>query len=353
MKIFHIIGKIKYYGISTHLFQLLAYQKNKGYNIKVLLLDSKEFTLKQKLEDIGIKVEMKSVVFINPLSLSKEITKGRYDIIHSHLDTAQFLVRIVKLFDFKGRVYLTNQHGNWGKKGFVEKFILNGYDKIIVPSKSRKETLQKSLNIAEKYFEIINDNISEESMKDISPFKKTELALSESDIVILMIGNFNELNNQKGVIDALELLPVKYHLFFIGSGELEKETRKYAEDKKIINRVRFLGKTNKATSFLKSADIIVHYSTEDECTSTLMESLIAKKATIVSNTPRLRELLEDMVMWVENNNPKALSKIILSLKIKKNYLKIKENIANKAKKYVLERSFDRYSALYKREHSKK
>lgn len=114
-----------------------------------------------------------------------------------------------------------------------------------------------------KNFTIIPNgkNLSEYSF---SPQKRrtyrNSLGLSAENIAIGHIGRFNEQKNHRflvGVFSELKKKCDRYKFFFIGSGELQNETKKLINDAGLDDVVFFLGSRSDVPSLINAMDCMV------------------------------------------------------------------------------------------------
>lgn len=359
MKILHIITSLELGGAERLLTELAPYQRDKGNIVKVMILSDKGAVFKQKLEDNGIEVivaESNSIKSAkNIFSILKEIKKGNYDIVHTHLVHAQYWTRIAKLFDLKKRIYITTEHSTSNRRRdsklmrIIDKFIFSGYQKIVSISEATDKSLKKWLKRNDKGFEVIHNGIDIQKFVDAIPLEKKELLLKDDDIILMMVSRFHESKNQKGVVEALKWLPTKYKLVFVGDGKLEDDVKKFCENSYLMNRVRFLGMRRDIPNLLKTADIIVQYSFFEGFGITAIEGMAAGKPIIASDVPGLNQVVEGAGLLVDINDSRQLAKAILSLRTIEKYEEVVEKCIERSKKYTLAWCGDNYLDLYKRE----
>lgn len=358
MKILHIITSLELGGAEKLLTELVPYQKSMGHLVKVMILSEKGAVFKKDLEEKGVEVlvcksnSIKS--FNNILSISKEIKKENYDIVHAHLVHAQYWTRLSKFLDRGKRIYITTEHSTSNRRResklmrLVDKFIFNGFNKIISISEATEKSLKDWLRRDDQSFEIIYNGIDITEFKNSLPYSKLELGIKEDDYIVMMVSRFHSSKNQKGVVEALKWLPVKYKLIFVGDGKLEAEVKKYCEDNNLIGRVRFLGMRKDIPRLLKTADIVVQYSFFEGFGITAVEAMASGKPVIASDVPGLSQVVGGAGYLVDVNNPKDLAKTILLLR-GENYKIISENCLERSKQYTIEWCADNYLNLYKRE----
>ena len=360
MKILHIITSLELGGAEKLLTDLVPYQKNGGHLVKVMILSDKNSVFKKKLEEKGIEVivaKSNSIkAFNNIFSIINEIKKENYDIVHAHLVHAQYWTRLAKLLDGnKKRKYITTEHSTSNRRRnsklmkLIDKFIFKGFDKIISISEATENSLKAWLERDDSTFEIIYNGINIKEFQESVAYDKNELGIKDEDYLIMMVSRFHESKNQKGVIDALKWLPVKYKLIFVGDGKLEESAKEYCQINNLTNRVKFLGMRKDIPNLLKTADIVVQYSFFEGFGITAVEAMASGKPVIASNVPGLSQVVEGAGYLVDINDSKELAKAILALRVNNNYEETIKKCLGRSEKYTIEWCANNYLDLYKRE----
>lgn len=359
MKILHIITSLELGGAERLLTELAPYQKNCGHFVKVMILSDKGAVFKKELEKKGIDVvvcksnSIKS--FYNPISINEEIKKENYDIVHAHLVHAQYWTRLAKMLDRGKRKYITTEHSTSNRRRnskfmkWIDRFVFGGFNKIVSISEATEKSLKEWLERDDDSFEIIYNGIDIKEFQNSKPYPKTQLGIREEDYLLMMVSRFHESKNQKGVIEALKWLPVKYKLVFVGDGKLEDSVKQYCEKSNLTNRVRFLGMRKDIPQLLKTSDIVIQYSFFEGFGITAVEAMASGKPVIASDVPGLSQVVDGAGYLVDINNPRDLAKSILSIRNKEIYKEISNRCLKRSKKYTIEWCAENYLKLYKRE----
>lgn len=358
MKILHVITSLELGGAERLLTEVVPFQKQKGNLVKVMILSDKNAVFKDNLEKAGIEVVVCKKNSIKSLSnvfdILREIKKEDYDIVHSHLVHAQYWTRLARLFDRnKRRKYITTEHSTSNRRRkhellrMLDRFVFDGYDKIVSISEATQESLKKWLKRNDSHFEIIYNGIDIEKFQNSVGYTKETLGFKEEDVLLMMVSRFHKSKNQKGVLDSLKWLPVKYKLIFVGDGALEDETKEYCNKLFLNSRVKFLGMRKDIPELLKSADIVIQYSHFEGFGITALEGMASSKPVIASDVPGLRDVVEGAGIIV--NGEKELAKGVLSLRNRAEYEKVAKKCFERSKKYTLEWCADSYLKLYDKE----
>ena len=358
MKILHIITSLELGGAEKLLTELVPYQIMKGHLVKVMILSDKCAVFKKELEDRGVEIivcESNSIKsFNNVFSIIEEIKKGDYDIVHAHLVHAQYWTRLARMLDKGNRKYITTEHSTSNRRRkskamkWIDRFVFGGFDKIISISEATEKSLKEWLEKDDESFEIIYNGIDIQEFENSTPYSKSELGIKDEDYLLMMVSRFHESKNQKGVVDALKWLPVKYKLVFVGDGKLEEDVKKYCKDNNLLSRVKFLGMRKDIPKLLKTADVVIQYSFFDGFGITAVEAMASGKPVIASDVPGLSQVVEGAGYLVKIDEPKDLAKAILSLRPIEVYRDVCQKCLERSKRYTIEWCADNYLKLYER-----
>ncbi|MGL4687840.1 MAG: glycosyltransferase, partial [Fusobacteriaceae bacterium] len=108
MKILHIITSLELGGAEKLLTELIPLQRLQGHIVDLLILCDKD-----KVFDIPCKCckYNSKTSILNVFEILKEIKKGKYNIVHSHLVHSQIWTGLASFMDFsKKRNYITTEH---------------------------------------------------------------------------------------------------------------------------------------------------------------------------------------------------------------------------------------------------
>lgn len=251
----------------------------------------------------------------------------------------------------KNRKYLTTEHSTSNRRrsnkilGMIDKFIFNGYDEIVSISHATENSLYDWIGGEKEKYAVIPNGIDLSIFENSIPIPRDEIGAEEGDIILMMVSRFHQSKNQKGAAEALEYLPEKYKMIFVGDGVLEEDVKKHVKEKKLESRVKFLGKRKDIPKLLKTADIIIQFSFFEGFGMTAVEGMATGRPVIASNVPGLADVVEGGGIICPNDS-KELAKIILSLEDKKLYNHTAEMCLEKSKKYSIENSAEEYIKLY-------
>ena len=249
MKVLYIINSLKRGGAEVLVSQIVPAMKKKNIEVDLLLLDNTNTSIIDNLRDQNVNI-LSSQVNIgshNPLWIYylKDFIPN-YDIIHVHLFPANYWSILFKILFRSKMKYVLTIHSTMTRRWknplfrFLEKHILQKYDKLVVVSDQAKYNLDKFITKFDTV-EVILNGIDLLKIKNAKPISLGYLCKGEENIYIAMVARFDYPKDQPTLIKSLLHLPDKYKLILIGEGENIEKCRKMVFDLTLDNRVYFLG----------------------------------------------------------------------------------------------------------------
>jgi len=357
MKILHIITSLELGGAEKLLTELLPAQKKSGHTVELMILSDINSVFKKDLEGKEIKIYVSKYNSkkspLNIFEINRKIKTGNYDIVHVHLVHAQYWTRMARLLDNnKNRRYLTTEHSTSNRRrnnkilGVLDKFIFNGYDEIVSISHATENSLYNWIGGKKEKYAVIPNGIDLSIFENSVPVSRDEIGAEKEDIILMMVSRFHQSKNQKGAVEALEYLPEKYKIVFVGDGILEEDVKNYVKEKSLELRVKFLGKRKDIPKLLKTADIVIQFSFFEGFGMTAVEGMASGKPVIASDVPGLADVVSDGGIICPNDS-KKLAEVILSLEDRKLYNHTAEMCLKKSKEYSIKNSAEEYIKLYR------
>lgn len=168
------------------------------------------------------------------------------------------------------------------------------------------------------------------AMQEVGKEKGDRLLITTSRLV---------LKNAVGdIIAALSLLPSSIKLVILGTGALEKDLRKQAEDLKLSNRVVFLGQKayEDIPKYLAVSDIFIRPSLSEGMGNSFIEAMAAGIPVIATPVGGITDFLFDNKTGVFCNvhDPQSIAWAVEQIL---SHPELKETIITNARKLVLEK----------------
>ena len=356
LKVLKIITNLNSGGAQKLLKDLVSEYKKSNISIGILVFNcNPKSTHYKEILDSGVLVYLtkKNLNWsFENIKLIKTLA-NKYDVIHCHLFQAQYQTAISKIiYKFKTPI-LTTEHSTFNRRrskpfNFIERVIYRQFDISIAISEAVNNNLRAWLgNSVSNIITVYNGiNFNDYNMKvDTSKF----VDLSKQEYISLtMIGRFVNSKNQKMILDAIAILPSKYHLTLVGDGENLAFIKSYAKFIKVSNRVAFEGHIDDVFEVLKKTDIYIQASNWEGFGLSVLEAMLAGKPVISTDVEGLKELVDGFGIIVKNNDYIDLSNKIIELE--KNamlYNELSKKSICRVKEYDMKQTVSKYISLYK------
>lgn len=251
----------------------------------------------------------------------ERIPFNSYDIIHSHGLRPDAYVFFHKPFRCKAKC-ITTVHNyviqdfsyQYNKctayiAGNLWMWSLCRHDKIVTLSKDAEKYYSnwfpvKRLTFAYNTRDIpVDASITDNEESQILSFKRNSI----------LIGVNAALTDRKGIDQLIEALPYleSYKLLIVGEGKSKEALQKLSHEKKVSDRVFFMGYKKDAYRFLPLYDIFALPSRSEGFVLTLLEAAIYRKSVVCSNIPIFKEIVDDtQVEFFDLGNIESLVKAI-------------------------------------------
>lgn len=341
-------------GAEKLIYDMAIELQKRKVNFSIILLTSINCIYGKKLLEKGIDVIYLSDKWDiyspkNILRLRK-ILKD-YDIIHTHIYSAQFWTAIASLFQRGKKIYITTEHSTSNNRRekllfkLLDKIMYSRYSKIICITSKVKEALIDWVGNSNK-FRVIHNGINIKTILEYKKVSRESLGFSKEDVLLCQVARLNKIKNHETMFRALKELPNRYKLVLLGEGERKKELLELAQKLEIINRIHFLGYREDVYGVLKSMDISVLTSRYEGLPISCLESMLVIPF-IGSYVPGIKEVVDGYGLLFEFNNYLELKEQILKISENKNlYEKIRKECKKRAMDYSIEKCVDKYIEMY-------
>ena len=258
--------------------------------------------LKQKLVSMGVKVTHVAIPrILDPKSIisayrsvKKTINKDKYDLIHCHSPIGGAICRLAAIKARRnGTKVIYTAHGfhfydgapmkNWLIYYPVEKFCSRFTDVLITINKEDYKRACSEFNALKTvYIPGIGINIDKFANVHVDrSAKRSELGITDSDIMILSVGELNENKNHSTVIKAIGRINDKrIHYYIAGKGNLDQYLKDIAERNNVD--LHLLGFRPDVEELYKCADIYVLPSIREGLNVSLMEAMASGLPCVAS-----------------------------------------------------------------------
>lgn len=271
----------------------------------------------------------------------KIIKKGKYDIVHSHMNLMNFIplfcamicgvkVRISHShIAKKDKSFLYTCFANICKiltKTFATDFFACG-EEAAMYMYGKKMLSNKKISIINNAIDINKFQFNKKVRKEI----RGRLNI-EDKLVIGHIGRFTEQKNHHKLIEIfkeINQIEKQSVLLLIGTGELENQIRKRVLDLNLENSVLFLGARSDINELYQAMDVFVFPSLYEGLGIVAIEAQAAGLPCIVADTVPKEAFITDLIQTVSlNDYAKEWSKKILIASKNENRKNTQNDIQN-------------------------
>lgn len=359
MRILHIIDDMNMGGAQSLLVELAPVQKASGHDVVVLeLVSSSDATFGNKLQENGIELKTISTSrsVRNPLNIFSIIPYLRNcDIAHVHLFPANYWTAIAKLISLCKTPIVTTEHSTDNKRRkigifkYLDSFIYRRYSKVVACSDKALETFKARYNKVDCIS--IPNGVNISKYRNAQSYSKQELInVSEDTFITTMVARFTYPKRQDTLIEAISLLPDKFHSILVGGTPEDDgviKIKKLATTLGVDNRVHFLYTRSDVPRILKSSDVIVMSSEYEGLSLSSIEGMACGHPFIASNVNGLREVVNGAGELVECGNAKALADKIHKLATDVNYYEdVTTKCISRANEYDIKNVCSKYMEIY-------
>ncbi len=346
MKVIHVDTERGWRGGEQQLFYLVKGLSKKNVEQSVACLKGEKLWKRCKEEGIET-VDLTGNQIKDIFILGKAGKKA--DIIHAHNAKGHNISVASKPIHGK-KVLYTRRVDYPPKNNFLTKLKYSNTDVVISITKTVKKILEKKGIESRVIYSSVEKNI-------ISKVDKNKVAQIRNslgrNIIIGNIGALTEQKNQFLFIDMAKLISNKIEntIFpIIGTGKLLYKLKKYANDKKISDKIKFLGFKEDIFNYIKALDIFVLTSNNEGLGSTILQAMMLGIPVVATDAGGVREVVinEKTGLLVSKNDPEALCNAVLRIiedeKLRKNLIINARKFVNE--KFTVDKMVDAYFQLY-------
>lgn len=283
----------------------------------------------EEISKLGGKIYyLKYITDIGQIKFTKQLmdffNNNTYNIIHSHIDQVSgIILEVAKKCKIQLRIAHShstkNSNGIIGSlyKCYLQSKITKNANILLACGKDAAKWLYKGK--ANKAL-IINNGIeiekfiySQEKRLKI----RNELKINDNTFVIGHIGRFSKVKNHKFLIEIFEEY-LKYNcnsiLLLVGTGELQDEIKKLVNEKKIDDKVNFLGLRDDVDYLYDAMDCLVFPSLYEGMSITMIEAQVSGLNILASNNIDKSIDISNNIHWCDlKNNAEIWSNEIVKI----------------------------------------
>jgi N-acetylgalactosamine-N,N'-diacetylbacillosaminyl-diphospho-undecaprenol 4-alpha-N-acetylgalactosaminyltransferase len=333
-------------GAEKALANLSVFFDKKGIVVhNIIVLDDVSYNYAGKLLNLG-KLKNDSNNVLNKIKrlvfLKKYLKENQFDYIidfrprtkyFQEFLIAKWLYKTKTIFSV--RSYLIDYYmPNWT---FLTQLIYGKCFKIVVVTNLTKELIQKKhqlKNVVTIYNPIVFEDIIARGIQEIDLDFDYIIAVGEMETNIKQFDKLIEAYSNS-------ILPINsIHLVLLGDGKRKSIFQDFAKQKKVQDKVHFLGYQDNPVKFVKNAKFLVLSSLNEGMPNVILESLACETPVIAFDCPSgPSEIIIDKKngLLVENQNVEKLTEAMnLFINDEELYKNCKKNALESVQQFSLE-----------------
>lgn len=341
-------------GAEKLIYDMAIELQKREIDFSVILLTSVNCIYGKRLLEKGIDVIYLSDKWdiYSPKNIFRLIkVLKNYDVIHTHIYSAQLWAALASLYLDKKKIYITTEHSNSNNRRgrvlfkLIDKMMYSRYSNIVCITSKVRDSLVEWIGNNDK-FRVIENGIDIDSILSFKERTRKELGFKEDDILLCQIARLNIVKNHETSFKALKELPQKYKLILLGEGERKDKLLRLAGQLGISDRVYFLGYRDDVYGVLKAMDISLLTSQYEGLPISCLESMLLVPF-IGSRVPGIKEVVVGYGELFELNNHLELKDLILKVvEDRELYEKLKRECNKRAMEYSIKKCVDKYIEVY-------
>lgn len=315
IKILHIINSLDIGGNERFLLQLLEHLPRERFHQEVCVPDrGKDATRDLEEECRRLHTRIAVIRALGNLDarvllkLKRQIVRGRFDIVHTHLIYSQIYGRLAARAARAKRVVSSEQNVYEAKARapfrWLERKLSGQTDCIIACSNRVREHLTRNVGVnplkvvvvpnavdTNVFFPIGRESALFEKVKSV----RRELGIREGDVVIGSVGHLSPQKGQKFLVAAIPLVRARYpraKFVLVGKPTLRKELQEQARGLGVKEAVRFAGIRGDVPILLNCFDVFVLPSLWEGFGTAIIEALACGVPVVASRVGGIPEIIE-------------------------------------------------------------
>ena len=307
LSVCHIFPALPLHGAENHFLKLTKEIDPQKIRTSICLI-SDGGPLVKDFEEMGIPVTLilkKGRYDLSILPrLRQYLRNGQFDIIHTHLFTANFWGRAAALF--LPPVLVSSAHNVQSREHafishietFLDRTLTHATDAVFCVTPMVMRSMEKETGLPREKLVTIENGIQCPDQADLPSKTEARILLDIPEVIpcFAVIGRFSTQKNHRTFLSAL--IPVveqfpDLQVLFVGEGELENEIRKHTDELNLGKTVRFMGQRRDIYTILKALDALVVPSLWEGLPNVMLEAMAVGTPVIATRVGGIPDVLTD------------------------------------------------------------
>lgn len=315
--ILHVNNTMNIGGIENYLVNVTKNIDLKQYNFKFLCYKNEHFDFEDILNSYGCKIirisDPKKVGVLKHLKELKSVMKDeKVDVVESHTYFESGIVLMAAhLAHVKIRIAHSHTTEGLNRVSFFRKVKWSIARCLINIFATERVACSYEAGLAlfgNKKFEIIENGIDMNNFyynQDIRKKLREDLNLTDKNIVLGHVGRFDQSKNHEFLIDLMtELVKTNenYKLMLVGDGVKMSAIKSLVKERKLKNKVIFLGSVNDTYRYYNAFDLFVFPSIYEGLGISLIEAQANGLTCFASSNVPLESKITENVQYLDLTN---------------------------------------------------
>jgi glycosyltransferase involved in cell wall biosynthesis len=345
MKILQVIQKSQFRGAEIFACQLSVELKKLGHEVDVLFLfGDKDEVLPYPLDFIHLKGSIKNRFwdFKAYKRLNRIIRAGKYDVVQANAaDTLKYTAISKFLYRWKAKLVYRNANkmgdflDSYPKK-ILNRFFVSQVDGVASVSELCKVDFLKQFPSYKKPIFFLPIGISNAAQTPYISWQQAGLTINSSSVFI-HVGSFVPEKNHKGLVAIFENYLQQQQdavLLLIGEGKLKPIMEQFVRERKLDDRILFLGKRSDVLQIMPLCRALLLPSLIEGLPGVILEAMYSKTPVIAYNVGGVGEVVTDTTGFlIEKNDEVGFLNAMLALE----HFSDKEQLVQTAYEMVIQK----------------
>lgn len=308
-------------GITSWLSQSFSLMDRPSIEVHTVAFEGTDKSLIETLEAANVRVHTlpprKRNLVAYLAALRRLIRTNAYDLVHVNGSSATLLLELLCCWGAGTRARIAHSHNTRGQHPWLHKALRPAMNALCTDRFACGQDAGRWL-FGDAEFTVI-PNGRDFATYSFNPLKRDEvrgrLGLSDGQIAIGHVGNFNDQKNHRFLIESFAAAHKRnsdLRLFLIGDGALRPAMESLVHDLGVHDAVAFVGRTGEVADYLNAFDLAVLPSLYEGLPNVVIEWQVSGLPSLISSAITDECAVTELVTFVPIGDPAAWAAAITS-----------------------------------------